>query len=91
MPVASSWKDIDILYNSTKNNIRTIAEHNTTLEQQLNSLGTSFKDEGINIIQDHINKTKKQIEDTVPEFEIVLKKIFEYARLLESSESAINR
>jgi hypothetical protein len=90
MPVATSWRDILVLVESIKNDLKNIENHNNTLEEQLNKLGTTFRDEGIEIIRNHISKTRKQIEDTVPEFETVLKKMLEYAQLTRLAESAIN-
>ena len=89
MAVAVSWRDMIQLVDSIRNNLRHITEYNTTLEQQLRVLGTSFLDDDIAIIQNHITTTKRQIENTVPEFETVLKKMLEYAQEAKLAESAM--
>ena len=89
MPVAASWKGILLLIENTKNNLKNIENNNNTLEEQLNKLGTTFKDEGIEIIRKHIANTKKQIEDTVPSFDTVLKNMVTYAFLLKKAEDDI--
>ena len=89
MAVAISWRDTIQLVDGIKNNLRHITEYNGTLEQQLRALGTSFIDDDILIIQNHIAATKRQIETAVPEFEIVLKKMLEYAQETKLAESAM--
>jgi len=89
MSVAISWRDTIQLVDGIKNNLRHITEYNGTLEQQLRALGTSFLDDDILIIQNHIAITKRQIETAVPEFETVLKKMLEYAQEAKLAESAM--
>jgi hypothetical protein len=86
MPVAASWKDILILVDKLEGNLKKVSLYNGTLAVQLKIAEKSFKDEGIEIIQNHISKTKSQIEDAVPEFRAVLKNLTEYARLLKLAE-----
>jgi hypothetical protein len=89
MAVTVSWRDMVQLVDGIKTNLRQVTEYNSTLEQQLKALGTSFRDEDIVIIENHVTTTKRQIENTVPEFEVVLKKMLEYAQEAKQAESAI--
>ena len=89
MSVTVSWKDMIQLVDSLRSNLKQITEHNSTLEQQLRTLGSSFQDEGIVIIQNHITTTRRQIDNAVPDFEVVLKKMLEYAHEIKLAETAI--
>ena len=89
MSVAVSWRDMIQLVDGIRNDLRQVTDFNGTLEQQLRALGTSFKDDDIAIIQNHVTTTKRQIEDAVPEFEVVLKKMLEYAQETKMAESAM--
>jgi len=88
MPVAASWKSILLLVGGIKTNLADIKNQNDTLEEQLNKLGTTFQDEGVEIIRAHISRTKRQIEDAIPEFQTILTKMTEYAYLLKKAEDA---
>jgi hypothetical protein len=87
--VTVSWRDMVQLVDSIRSNLRHITEYNSTLEEQLRVLGTSFLDEDIAIIQNHVTTTKRQIENAVPEFEVVLRKMLEYAQETKLAEAAI--
>ena len=89
MAVTVSWRDMIQLVDSVKGNLRHITENNAALEQQLRALGASFLDDDVVIIQNHVTTTKRQIENAVPEFEIVLKKMLEYAQEAKLAESAM--
>jgi hypothetical protein len=89
MQVAASWRDILVLVDNIKSNLKKIQLYNGTLAVQLKTLESTFRDEGIDIIRNHIAKTKSQIEETVPEFKIVLEKLIAYAYLLKQSEENI--
>jgi len=89
MAVAVSWRDMVQLVDGIRNNLRHITEYNTALEQQLRTLGASFLDDDVVIIQNHVTTTKRQIENAVPEFEVVLKKMLEYAQEAKLAESAM--
>ena len=89
MPVAASWKDILLLIENIKNNLKNLENNNNIMEEQLYRLGITFKDEGIEIIRNHIANTKKQIEDTISSFDTVLKNMVTYAFLLKKAEDSI--
>ena len=90
MSVTVSWKDMIQLVDSIRGNLRQITDDNDSIEQQLRVLGSSFRDEDIGIIQNHVTTTKRQIESTIPEFEVVLKKMLEYAQEIKLAESAMD-
>jgi len=91
MAIAASWRDILILVDNIKNNLKNIETSNNRLDEQLNKLSTTFRDEGIDIIRGHIAKTKKQIEDAVPSFNTALQNMVAYACLLKQAEENIHQ
>jgi hypothetical protein len=89
MPVAASWRDILLLVQNIRSNLKRIELYNGTLAVQRMTLEKTFRDEGIDIIRNHTEKTKKQIEDTIPAFDTALKNMVDYAILLKQSEERI--
>jgi len=69
--------------------LRTIVSYNNNLSIKLDNLGNSFTDEGIDIIKKHIDKTRNQLSDTVPEFGVFLGKLTEYAEYLKKSQKVL--
>ena len=89
LPIESSWKDILILVDSMRQNMKNVELGSSSLEARLKSLESSFRDEGIEIIKNHIKKTNEQYSSAVPEFDLVLRKMTEYAILLKQAEDKI--
>ncbi|GHU46574.1 hypothetical protein FACS1894200_00400 [Spirochaetia bacterium] len=85
--VAASWQDIEILVDNISKNLKSIGEYNSTLDGQLKTLGATFRDEGITVIQSHITKTNKQIEEAVPDFKVMLEKLLKIAIFLKQAEA----
>ena len=88
MAVAASWRDMIQLVDGIRGNLRSITDYNSDLESQLRVLGNTFRDDDIGVIQNHVATTKSQIETTIPEFEVVLKKMLEYAQEIKLAETA---
>ncbi|GHU46583.1 hypothetical protein FACS1894200_00430 [Spirochaetia bacterium] len=87
--INASWQDIEILVDNITKNLKSIDEYNGALDSQLRMLGATFRDEGITVIQNHIARTKKQIEEAIPDFKVMLGNLLAYARKLKQSEDAI--
>jgi len=88
MPVASSWGEIINLTDKLKSSIKNISLYNATLAVQLKTAEQSFKDEGIEIIREHISNTKNKISESLLEFEAMIKNLTSYAILLKKAEDA---
>jgi hypothetical protein len=69
--------------------LRAITGYNNDLTGKLNALGVSFQDEGIEIIHDHLQTTRKKIEDVLPDFQNLMEKLVEIAGLYKDSQKAI--
>jgi DNA polymerase III epsilon subunit-like protein len=89
MPVEASYNGIRQLVSDINKGLKDMNAHNETLNSQLGTLGNTFQDEGIEIIRGHVVDTRRKINEAVPDFEIVLRKLLEYAALLQGSENAI--
>ena len=89
MPVAASWKDILVLVDRIKRDRKRMVFCRATMELRLKTLEASFKDDGIEIIRNHIANSKKQMEDAIPSFDTVLKNMVAYAYWLKKAEDSI--
>ncbi|MCL2720824.1 MAG: hypothetical protein FWD47_05745 [Treponema sp.] len=88
--ITSDPIQIGNLVTMIQNNLKQIENCNTELKENLLNLRTSFQDEGFVIIQNHIAKTRQQIDESVPHFSTVLNKMLEYAEELKISGKAIS-
>jgi chemotaxis regulatin CheY-phosphate phosphatase CheZ len=89
MLIDTSYNGIRQLVGDINRDLKDMNAHNETLNGQLNTLGNTFQDDGIEIIRGHVVDTRRKINEAVPDFEIVLHKLLEYAALVEESERAI--
>jgi len=88
--VEASAKAIIALTRSINKNIKQINTLGETLSSQLKTLGTTFQDEGFDIIQSYIAKTQKKVEEAVPDLKTVMDRLIEYAEHIRKSRENIN-
>jgi hypothetical protein len=84
--------DPEAIIDLTRNINNCIKQINTlgeTLSSQLKKLGSTFQDEGYQIIQGYISKTQNKVADAVPDMKTVMERLVEYAEFLKKSRSSI--
>jgi DNA anti-recombination protein RmuC len=89
MQVEASSSAIIALTHSINNSLKMINSYGESLSSQLKTLGNTFRDEGYLIIQEHIYKTQTKVNEAVPELDIVMKRLIEYANRIKKSEGRI--
>lgn len=89
--VAASWKRILVLVQDINHDMKNISNYNHELESHLNALGSSFRDEGFTSIRNHIEKTRSQIDDTIPSFSQMLNKMIDNASNLKQAEDVMHQ
>lgn len=63
---------------------------NSELSTQLKSLGSTFQDEGYQVIQGYVSNSQAKFNEALPDMKIVMEKLIEYAQLLIESKKAIS-
>lgn len=87
---ASSKAMID-LARDIRNSLKKITDLNQELSVRLQSLGTTFQDEGYAVIQRYVLSSQEKVSQAVPDLKHVMENIIEYARLLKESEESITK
>lgn len=71
------------------NSIKQINDLGNILSTQLNTLGSTFQDEGYGTIQGYIAKTQRKVNESVPDLKIVMERLVEYAELIRQSRGSV--
>ena len=85
---ASATAIID-LTRDINNSIKQINNLGNILSTQLNTLGSTFQDEGYGTIQGYIAKTQRKVNEAVPDLKIVMERLVEYAELIRQSRENV--
>jgi methyl-accepting chemotaxis protein len=82
-------QEILVLVSRIRKDRKKIKDNNVTLAGKLYSLREAIDDDGYDIVRNHIDGTTKQIDDTQETFENILRKMTEYATLLQDSDQKV--
>lgn len=91
MGIEASYKIILELTGNINTCLKKISTLNSDLSSKLNTLGNTFQDEGYSIIQGYIKSSQAKVDAAVPDLNVVMKTLIEYASKLQKAEAELKK